>query len=90
MTKATLKATVHTAANDSFVTSAQVRARYSVSDMWIWRRQRDGSGFPAPMIVNKRKFWRVADLVDWERAKTEASRNQANDTADEAAVRDGE
>jgi hypothetical protein len=84
-----LKATTagHTAANDYFATSAQVRARYGgVSDMWIWRRQRDGSGFPAPMIINKRKFWRVADLVEWERARVEASRNPATDAAGEAAV----
>lgn len=54
---------------DRFLTSAQTRARYGhVSDMWLWRRLHDGSGFPSPMVVNKRRFWQLADLIAWEQA----------------------
>jgi hypothetical protein len=40
-----------TEADDRFCTSAYVRKRYGdVSDMWLWRRLHDDSGFPRPMI----------------------------------------
>lgn len=55
---------------DKFLTSAQTRARYgNVSDMWLWRRLHDGSGFPQPMVLNKRRYWRLSDLIAWERAR---------------------
>jgi hypothetical protein len=56
-------------AADSYLTSAQTRARYgNVSDMWLWRRLHDGSGFPQPLTINRRRYWRLFDLIAWERA----------------------
>jgi predicted DNA-binding transcriptional regulator AlpA len=61
-------------ANDGFLTSAQVRQRYGgASEMWLHRRLRDGSGFPQPMIVEKRRFWKLSELEAWERARVKAS-----------------
>ncbi len=55
---------------DEFKTSAQVKVRYGgVSDMWLYRRLRDDSGFPHPIIIKRRRFWRLSDLVAWERAR---------------------
>ena len=44
-----------TADTDRYLTSRQVRARFGeVSDMWIWRRLTDGSGFPPPIEIGRR------------------------------------
>ncbi len=55
--------------DDVFLNSKQVRHRYgNVSAMWIFRRERDpNSGFPRPIVINRRKFWRLRDLAAWER-----------------------
>ena len=61
------------AADDRFLTAKQLRARYGdASDMWLWRRLLDDSGFPQPMVLNKRRYWRVSDLVAWEAARKSA------------------
>lgn len=54
---------------DVFLGSKQVRQRYGgVSAMWIFRRERDPkSGFPTPLVIHRRKFWRLRDLIAWER-----------------------
>jgi hypothetical protein len=55
--------------DDVFLNSKQVRQRYGgVSTMWIFRREHDPrSSFPRPIVSNRRKFWRLRDLVAWER-----------------------
>lgn len=61
-------------AADCFLTAAQTRARYgNASDMWLWRRQHDASGFPQPIVINRRRFWRLSELVAWERTRQEAA-----------------
>ncbi len=58
-------------ANDEgeLIQASQVRARYGgVSDMWLHRRLHDNSNFPKPIYITKRRYWRLADLVAWERA----------------------
>lgn len=55
---------------DRFLTAGQTRARYGgASDMWIWRRLHDDSGFPSPVLIAGRRFWRVSDLLNWERTR---------------------
>jgi hypothetical protein len=66
-------------ADDRFLTGPQVRARYSVSDMWLHRRLHDDSGFPKPMIVNRIRFWKLSALVAWER--TVAAREREHTSA---------
>ena len=54
--------------DERYLNSKQVRARYGeVSDMWLWRRQNDESGFPKPTEIYGRRFWKVSELVAWER-----------------------
>jgi predicted DNA-binding transcriptional regulator AlpA len=51
-----------------FINSRQVKQRYGdASDMWIHRRLHDKSGFPQPVYICGRRFWRLAALIDWER-----------------------
>ena len=56
-------------ADEIYFSAAQVRKRYAnVSDMWIWRRLHDESGFPKPIVMNKRRYWRHSELVEWEKS----------------------
>jgi predicted DNA-binding transcriptional regulator AlpA len=57
----------------TYLPAAQVRARYGVSDVSIWRWLRNEAlGFPTPIRIGKRRYWRRAELEAWE-----ASRNGA-------------
>ncbi|MGH6866402.1 MAG: helix-turn-helix transcriptional regulator [Methyloceanibacter sp.] len=68
--------------SERFLPSAAVRARYSVSDMSLWRWLRDEAlAFPQPIRINGRRFWRLADLEEWE-----ASRQSANGGANASAA----
>ena len=63
-------ANLHGGASEYFLTATQVRARYgNCSDMWLWRRLRDGSGFPPPVLIAARRFWRLTSLIEWERER---------------------
>ena len=56
--------------SEYFLPATQVRARYgNCSDMWLWRRLRDGSGFPPPVLIAARRFWRLTSLIEWERER---------------------
>lgn len=58
-------------AADSHVTARNVRARYGdISDMTLWRWLADKEiRFPQPLRINRRRYWRLADLEDWERKR---------------------
>ena len=57
-------------AEDRYLSSAQLKARYGgVSDMWIRRRQQDDPDFPDPMDVEGRRFWKMSELLKWERLR---------------------
>jgi predicted DNA-binding transcriptional regulator AlpA len=54
--------------DDRYLTTKQVRQRYGdASDMWIWRRLNDESGFPQPTLIAGRRFWKLSVLLAWER-----------------------
>ena len=52
---------------DAMINSRQVRAKCAdVSDMTLWRWLQDSaSDFPKPVYVNKRRYWREADVCAW-------------------------
>ena len=53
-----------------YLPSRQVRERYGVTDMSLWRWLRNPKlGFPQPTIINSRRYWRVEDLEAWERTR---------------------
>jgi hypothetical protein len=57
---------------DCFLTARQTRTRYGdASDMWLHRRLHDASGFPEPVVICGRRFWRLSDLITWERKAAE-------------------
>lgn len=55
---------------DVFLTAPQVRQRYSVSEMTLWRWLKNADlHFPQPIVINRRRYFREVDLIEWERAR---------------------
>jgi hypothetical protein len=56
---------------DPYLGARAVRQRYgNCSEMWLYRRLRDGSGFPQPDLeVSGRHFWKLSKLVAWEKQR---------------------
>ena len=54
--------------SEKFLTSQQVRTRYGdKSDMTLYRWVRNPTlGFPQPVVINGRRFWRLSELQAWE------------------------
>jgi predicted DNA-binding transcriptional regulator AlpA len=57
-----------------YLTIGQVRERFAVSDMWVWRYMRR-HGFPKPVKFGgptSARHWLISDIEHWERhrAKT--------------------
>jgi len=53
--------------DDCYLNANQIMARYGqCSHMWIIRRQAD-SGFPAAVYFGRNRFWKISDLIAWER-----------------------
>jgi predicted DNA-binding transcriptional regulator AlpA len=62
----------------TYLQSSAVRARYGVSDMTIWRwLQNTSLGFPAPIRINGRRFWRLTELEEWEASRSTAEMGRA-------------
>jgi hypothetical protein len=56
--------------HERLLTAAQVKRRYgNSSGMWLWRRLHDSSGFPEPLFICGRRFWKRSALIAWERAQ---------------------
>jgi predicted DNA-binding transcriptional regulator AlpA len=54
-----------------YLTAGQVRERFGVSDMWIWRHIRV-HGFPRPVQFGgptSARHWLVTDIEHWEQSK---------------------
>ena len=54
-----------------YLTIGQVRERFAVSDMWVWRHIRD-HGFPRPIQFGgptSARHWLLTDIEQWERSK---------------------
>jgi len=57
-----------------YLTARQLRARYGVSEMSIWRWVRDPAlAFPQPIYINRRRYWRLDLIERFDAARTEAA-----------------
>ena len=55
--------------HSEYIPATVVQARYAISDVTLWRWIRSESlGFPQPVVVNRRRIFRRADLEAWESA----------------------
>ncbi|MBY3361261.1 MULTISPECIES: DNA-binding protein [Rhizobium] len=53
-----------------YLTGKQVAHRYQIAPISLYRWERDERlGFPRPMIINRRKLFKVEELVAWERGR---------------------
>ncbi len=61
------------------LTGPQVCARFgSISGMTLWRwLQNPSLDFPRPLVINRRRYWRLADIEGWERAQAAPKREAA-------------
>jgi predicted DNA-binding transcriptional regulator AlpA len=66
------------AAGDSFLPARRVWERYHVSAMTIYRWLREEAmGFPRPVYLGRFRYWKLSELVAWERSKAERPRTAA-------------
>jgi hypothetical protein len=65
--------------DDIYLTARQVRDRYGdLSEMSLWRWERNPNlGFPTPKRINNRRYWKLADLETWERARARVADREA-------------
>jgi predicted DNA-binding transcriptional regulator AlpA len=55
-----------------YLPGREVRDRYHVSDMTLWRWLRNAElKFPKPTVINRRRYWLVEELEAWDRARAE-------------------
>jgi len=54
--------------DDTYLNSRQLRDRYGdVSEIWIQRREKDDPNWPKPLRIAGRKFYRLRDILEYER-----------------------
>lgn len=55
----------------NYLATKKVLQRYGgISAMTLWRWERDANlPFPAPLIINRRKFYDLQKIEAWERAR---------------------
>jgi predicted DNA-binding transcriptional regulator AlpA len=60
---------------ERFLPARQVWERYGVTSMTLWRWLKSADlEFPQPMRIGRLRYWRVNDLVDWERSTSTRTR----------------
>jgi predicted DNA-binding transcriptional regulator AlpA len=64
-----------------WLTASQLTRRFGISQMSLWRWLQDPRlNFPAPVQIRERNYWRLDEIVAWEReaaAKSAARRDRA-------------
>ena len=68
----TIKRRIDVSTDARYLTIGQVRERFYVSDMWVWRHMR-AHGFPRPVQFGgptSARHWLLTDIEHWERSKT--------------------
>ena len=51
-----------------FINAVDVRRRFGISDMSLWRWVKDPAiGFPQPMRINNRRYFRIDEIEAFER-----------------------
>ena len=53
-----------------YFTAKQVRERYKISAMTLWRWEHDPKiAFPKPLVINRRKLFDIDLMEAWERVR---------------------
>jgi predicted DNA-binding transcriptional regulator AlpA len=60
--------------NGSLLPARKVQERYDIADRTLDRwLESKALNFPRPVIINKRRYWRIGELVAWERSRVKAA-----------------
>ena len=61
---------MHPQTSDNMLPAAQVWKRYGKTDRTLDRWLKDEKlGFPRPVFIRSRRYFKEAELLDWERAQ---------------------
>ena len=74
---------------DGFLPARSVWERYGVTSMSLYRWLADEKlAFPKPIFIGRFRFWRLADLIEWEssRPRTGVQYGSARSRADSVAA----
>ena len=64
---------------EQFLPARQVWERYGVTSMTLWRWLKDADlKFPQPIRIGRFRYWRLSDLVAWERSRCGKSVSEIN------------
>ena len=64
-----------TDSTEQFLPARQVWNRHGVTSMTLWRWLKNTDlKFPLPMRIGRLRYWRVSDLVEWERSTSTRTR----------------
>jgi predicted DNA-binding transcriptional regulator AlpA len=70
-----MQSSITTVCAEQFLPARQVWQRYGVTSMTLWRWLKDVDlKFPHPMRIGRLRYWRVSDLVEWERSTSTRTR----------------
>jgi predicted DNA-binding transcriptional regulator AlpA len=55
---------------EQFLPARRVWERYGVSEQSLWRWIHDEKlDFPPPIYIRRFRYWRLSDLIAWERSR---------------------
>ena len=63
---------------DRLIARRELRSRFPVSDMTIWRWMRAGH-FPEPIRIGGRNYWRESQILQWLQAHTPTEASEPSD-----------
>lgn len=56
--------------DEKFLPARLVLDRYSISEMSLWRWLHDPEmQFPEPVYLGRFRYWKLSDLLTWERSR---------------------
>jgi hypothetical protein len=82
LTKAGLPGEPIDGAEDSYLPATAVTERYQISTMSLLRWLNDvDMDFPKPLYFGRFRYWRVAELVAWERSRPRHAKRDSSEKA---------
>jgi hypothetical protein len=59
---------------NEYLSASAIRVRYDISPLTLWRWTRDPKlCFPIPLVINRRRFFKRAEIEAWERDRIRLS-----------------
>ena len=59
---------------NEYLPAPSIQARYNISPITLWRWLHDPTlGFPPPLTINRRRFFKRAEIEAWERNRIRLS-----------------